>query len=196
MHAKRFQACSGRIWIFMKQTFTWALLFGFIVDAIFCSTCFALPSSHNNVVHGNTKANRRRAKQSRENNYSWSERMNKRQCANNQNQTKRQKSLFVCRRSTICAAACVCVYANSNRIRKYVQFAGWIRSSLNWGNNARNRYRSAVCAFVHWFAGWTFFTSLISTAAPAWFVFARYIFIIYLQIIMESNKNISRKLHP
>lgn len=190
MHAKRFQVCLGRI-----NEYSWSQRsrehFFYISLLMQFSVLLALPSSHNDVVHGNTKANRREER-NREERIIIAEQAS--MCK--QSKSNKTTKVIVCV-STIDDVCSVCVvYANSNHIRKYVQFAGWIRSSSNWGNNARNRYRIAVCAFVHWFAGWTFFTSLISTAAPAWFVFARYIFIIYLQIIMESNKNNSRNLHP
>lgn len=78
------------------------------------SVLLALPSSHNDVVHGNTKANRRE------------ERIIIAEQASMCKQSKSNKTtkVIVCE-STIDDVCSVCVVcANSNHIRKYVQFAG------------------------------------------------------------------------
>lgn len=116
-------------------------------------------------------------------------RMNERQCANNRNQTKRQKSLFVRRVDDVCVM-CVRIIIYG----EYVQFAGWFRSSSNWGNNARNRYRIVVCSLICWVN--LSFTSLISTATPAWFCFSLVIFPSFIyKSLWNRTKNIAQKLH-
>lgn len=128
VHAKRFQAQPSHMNIHeanvhVSTSYSILLL---NIDAIFCSTCrtqcMRKPSSINDVVHGirtwqykseyEWSETRRRENN---NNHSWREerkRMNKRQCANNnQNQTKRQKSLFVCALTTMCV---VCIHIKSH----------------------------------------------------------------------------------